>query len=439
MCDMDFGDDGGMDIGISEDLAGYEGTDDLCDSTSFDEMSDISGVDEAEAMDMDIEEYPSLSEFNGVTDIPDNIGELPETKETSECGEFSLLEDIPPVLDGVEQAGELADFSQLDDLSVEEMSEDAEQNEGEIKIQDIYPNVEAIDVSEQSEIMTSSDTTEQPEERHSNLETSDYETAPETLDTINPETSGEYVSTDNIYQDRWREFGEEFSDGSESEGWDSLSDVPFSGEEQTEIDVHDEAIDTSTIEDTNSELQELEINYDEIYEGLEQEELNRAFENINIDADPERLETSLESFQQQTWDNLTLDEQKESMSDLADYVMETVGFDNPPRIEYYNNPRNGDYGGYNPLDNTLRVNEYMLADSEEAADTIAHELWHAHQRECANNPRDVRDYQYQFNYENYITPEMGHEAYENQLIEAEARAFAQQFKGRIKEMTGRTI
>lgn len=81
----------------------------------------------------------------------------------------------------------------------------------------------------------------------------------------------------------------------------------------------------------------------------------------------------------------------------------------------------------------------MLADSEEAADTITHELWHAHQRECANNPRDVRDYQYQFNYENYITPEMGHEAYENQLIEAEARAFARQFKGRIKEMAGRII
>lgn len=332
MCDMDFGDDSGMDIGmeigVSEGLGSYEGTDDLYESRTFDEMSDISGVDEAEAMDMDIEEYPSLSEFEGVTDGSDNVEELLETSVIPEHGEFSSYEDIPPV--------------------------------------------------------------------------------------------------------------SEFSDSSESDGWDSLNDVPFNGEEQTEIDAADEVIDTPTMEDTISELQELEINYDEIYGGLEQEELNRAFENINIDADPERLEASLESFQQQTWDNLTLDEQKESMSDLTDYVIETIGFDNPPHIEYYNNPRNGDYGGYNPSDNTLRVNEYMLANSEEAADTIAHELWHAHQRECANDPKDVRDYQYQFNYENYITPEMGHEAYENQLIEAEARAFARQFKGRIQEMAGRT-
>lgn len=37
----------------------------------------------------------------------------------------------------------------------------------------------------------------------------------------------------------------------------------------------------------------------------------------------------------------------------------------------------------------------------------------------------------QYNFENYIRPEMGHELYENQLVEAEARAFAQQFKGRL--------
>lgn len=73
----------------------------------------------------------------------------------------------------------------------------------------------------------------------------------------------------------------------------------------------------------------------------------------------------------------------------------------------------------------------MLYNSEEAADTVAHELWHAHQRECADHPQNVRDYQYQYNFENYIRPEMGHELYENQLVEAEARAFAQQFKGRL--------
>ena len=58
-----------------------------------------------------------------------------------------------------------------------------------------------------------------------------YETSPETKDAVNPETSGEYVSTDNPYRERWEEFADEFSDGKdESEGWDSLKDVPFAGD-----------------------------------------------------------------------------------------------------------------------------------------------------------------------------------------------------------------
>ena len=85
----------------------------------------------------------------------------------------------------------------------------------------------------------------------------------------------------------------------------------------------------------------------------------------------------------------------------------------------------------------MSINEYMLYNNSEAADTVAHELWHAHQHECADHPSSARDYQYQYNFENYIRPEMGHEAYENQLIEAEARAFAAQFKGRLVEIGSR--
>ena len=89
--------------------------------------------------------------------------------------------------------------------------------------------------------------------------------------------------------------------------------------------------------------------------------------------------------------------------------------------------------------NTLHINEYMLYNSDEAADTIAHELWHAHQYECAINPQNARDYQYQYNFENYIPPELGQDAYEAQLVEAEARAFAAQFKDRLSMIKGRSI
>lgn len=190
------------------------------------------------------------------------------------------------------------------------------------------------------------------------------------------------------------------------------------------------------ITDVEEEIDE-QIDYDEIYQQIDQEVLEQGFENIDIEADAEQLDSVLENFEADAWENLSLDEQKESMSNLAEYVSDTIGFENPPQIEYYNNPEYGEYGSYNPYTNTLAVNEYMLEDSEEAADTIAHELWHAHQHECAENPQSPKDYQYRYNFENYISPEYGQTDYENQLVEAEARAFANQFKDRLAGLGGR--
>lgn len=177
-----------------------------------------------------------------------------------------------------------------------------------------------------------------------------------------------------------------------------------------------------------------EINYDEVFEGLDSYD----FDGIDYASDVDRLDNSLENFDSGTWEGLTLDEQKDAMTDLAEYVKDVIGFDNPPQIVYYNNPVNGDYGGYSPESNTLAVNEYMLYDNEEAADTVAHELWHAYQHQRASNPQSTKDYQYQYGFDNYISPEDDFMEYQNQLVEAEARAFAQQFKDRLN-MKGRRI
>ena len=177
-----------------------------------------------------------------------------------------------------------------------------------------------------------------------------------------------------------------------------------------------------------------EINYDEVFEGLDDYD----FDGIDYATDTERLDSSLENFDSSTWEGLSLDEQKAAMTDLADYVKNVIGFDNPPEIVYYNNPVDGDYGGYSPGSNTLEVNEYMLYNNEEAADTVAHELWHAYQHQRANNPQSAKDYQYQYGFDNYIRPEDDFAGYQDQLVEAEARAFAQQFKDRLN-MKGRRI
>lgn len=179
-----------------------------------------------------------------------------------------------------------------------------------------------------------------------------------------------------------------------------------------------------------------EIDYDAILTGLEQDAINQGFEHIDIHNDSERLNQSLESFIDTNWETMSLDDKKAAMDDLANYVRDSIDFKSQPAIEYYNNAVDGDYGGYDPMSNTLHVNEHMLHDSNEAADTIAHELWHAYQYERSNNPQNSRDFQYQYNFDNYISADLGQEAYENQLVEAEARGFASQFKDQIYQIKG---
>lgn len=99
------------------------------------------------------------------------------------------------------------------------------------------------------------------------------------------------------------------------------------------------------------------IDYNQAFEGLDSYD----FDGINYSDNPERLDASLDSFQSDTWENLSIDEQKDAMNGLAEYVEEVIGFENPPEIVYYNNPVDGDYGGYSAATNTLEVNEHMIS------------------------------------------------------------------------------
>ena len=119
------------------------------------------------------------------------------------------------------------------------------------------------------------------------------------------------------------------------------------------------------------------------------------------------------------------------MNDLAQYIIDVTGLENPPKIEFYNNDKEGDYGGFDRLNNTLSINEHMLYQNDEAADTVAHELWHALQYQRASNPQTRQDLMYAENFSNYISPSEDFEAYQSQILESEARAFAQQIKDRL--------
>ena len=154
------------------------------------------------------------------------------------------------------------------------------------------------------------------------------------------------------------------------------------------------------------------------------------------DNSSEQLDSTLDNFQEDKWSDLSLEEQKQSMTDLADYVADETGNKNPPEIVFRGDMKDGEYGGYNPETNTLEINENMLDDSAEAADTVAHEMWHAYQQQCALDPANEKGREYQEGFDNYISPEYDFEGYQNQMVEAEAREYAQGFKDRLSGMKG---
>jgi hypothetical protein len=158
-------------------------------------------------------------------------------------------------------------------------------------------------------------------------------------------------------------------------------------------------------------------------------------ENLN-ETDTKELDTTLENFQEANWHELSLEEQKDSMARFADYVVNITGNTNPPEILFRGDMADGEYGGYSPDTNTLEINENMLDDSAEAADTVAHELWHAYQQQCALDPTSEKGREYQEGFNNYISPEYDFEGYQNQMVEVEAREFAQGFKDKLSGMEG---
>lgn len=387
---------------------------------NWDEVAeDITSTSEASQA-----EYRELDELGSVDGDYENISTDMENNN----------EDMSEEVDTTDLSADIEDVVKDDyyeDGLVEEMDETTE--EAQETTEDIQGYTEEV----QDYIEEAQEYTEEAQENiEENRETE--ENVQEYIEEVQ-ENIEENQETEEDVQEYIEETQEHTDEAQEIEP--TLDEVDEAVDELIETedinDIEDSLeVNEEDITDAEEEIDE-QIDYDEIYQQIDREVLEQGFENIDIEEDAEQLDSVLVNFEADAWENLSLDEQKESMSNLAEYVSDTIGFENPPQIEYYNNPEYGEYGSYNPYTNTLSVNEYMLEDSKEAADTIAHELWHAHQHECAENPRSPKDYQYRYNFENYISPEYGQTDYENQLVEAEARAFANQFKDRLAGLGGR--
>lgn len=374
--------------------------------------SDISELDLPEETAEDASE--DTSDFDGAADVPVEEGTDPAL--TAEPAEYALpddMEDIPAELADDVPPAEVPDIP--DEGEAETVSEtwDAEELSDAESLLEETAVIEDLAPEEDVQLDAEDDLPEQSAEEL-------FETQ-ELADAEEPDTA-EAVEV----------LAEEPVDSEDISELPAEAEAELIGAEELETDDEPEALETLT-DGPDADASEDTIDYDRLTQEIREDALRQGFEDIDLDRDPERLDHTLEAFEQPNWDELGPIGRKEAMGKLADYIIDTVDLEERPRVEYYNNPRYGEYGAYDANTNTLRVNEYMLDNAEEAADTIAHELWHAHQYECAQDPQNALHYQYQYNLDpaHYIPPDLGLDAYEDQFVEAEARAFASQIRDRL--------
>lgn len=156
------------------------------------------------------------------------------------------------------------------------------------------------------------------------------------------------------------------------------------------------------------------------------------FDFSDIPMDEEFFKKILDYFKPENWENLDDPDKMAVMKALVNYLSEKLDLPRPPQIRLYHGPYY-QCGYYHPVSNTININVAHLDDSKETLDTIAHETRHAYQHMRAYKLENMMDLLFKINLtpENYVSWEMSPDLYESQLVEADARAFANYVKSKL--------
>ena len=148
----------------------------------------------------------------------------------------------------------------------------------------------------------------------------------------------------------------------------------------------------------------------------------------------DEIQYTLEHFNLERWDNLSEDEKVVAIYELVSIIGDRLELEDTPMIQFYDG-RDGSCGSYLSGANVIEINRNTLIDPKEVVDTVAHEARHAFQHQRAVLQETKQDSLYRANFENYISPILLADGkylfftdYQDQLVEAEARAFANIFR-----------
>lgn len=154
--------------------------------------------------------------------------------------------------------------------------------------------------------------------------------------------------------------------------------------------------------------------------------------HFDIDLCDEKLLSTLSKFDDSNWAEFGEEDKIKCISELASVIGDKLGITEKPELRFFDGDDNL-CGAFSQFDNSIEINKSLFSNPKEIIDTIAHEMRHAYQCERACIGETYQDKMYGYNFLNYIKPVMkdgsyiNYFDYQDQLIEAEARAFADLF------------
>ena len=187
-----------------------------------------------------------------------------------------------------------------------------------------------------------------------------------------------------------------------------------------------------TTHDSGNEICEDEI-WSEIF-GRDEDEFLFDFE---ID---ESIRTVLDKFDSAEWDTLTEEERVGIINLFVQVLADKLDLENTPEVVFFDGPHSS-LGAFCPSENRVELNSALLDHPNLLRNVIPHEMRHAYQHHRADVQENWVDVLYLINFNNYISPVrlsdntyLYYTDYRDQLVEAEARAFAKLFSGKEESL-----
>ena len=177
--------------------------------------------------------------------------------------------------------------------------------------------------------------------------------------------------------------------------------------------------------ETKSSLVEDDLSEEEIFNEIFSKNENDF--DFPYDISGANIETALQEFNDDVWTEKTIESKKESIDRFVNCIgKDILDLDEIPPVELFEG-ESYELGAYIYPANRIEVNQELLNDPSKLLNSLAHEMRHAYQHKRAILLETRLDYLYKYNFEHYIAPSSFFMLYQNQLVESEARAFANLF------------